>query len=446
MWLNNITGSTKVWYESLMILKSLNKRNPASTTLLILTAFYTAQKVIPGEESFTRFLLDLIPRIGHMFNKIYVSAYASPSYYGWDYKLRGWDVSVGRESRDIWRYREFIERHGTFNIHVERFIPPYTLSRIGRILNTFYDSYSIFLAIIRTLCLILRHLKELHNSNRVVIYAQSVSLLSAAILTSLFLRACKVKADVIITLHNVFLFRNKNRFLRNIFRVLFTYFVKKVSCISYKIRDELITIGIPKYKVIITRYQIDFDKFPMINKIEAKKSLGLYPSEFVVLFIGRLIPEKGVRVLLAIAQNLDRTIKNLKILVGGDGPLRSEVMSSKYINYRGFIPGDKVSLYLNAADIVVVPSLFEEGLGRIVMESLACGTPVIGSRRGGIPELLDEKFLIEPKPIELYEKILELYQFLNKLGQQGLENFRSMLRNHIIKIVREEGDYGRIFS
>gem|GEM_PF-2986863 len=111
MWLNNITVSTKVWYESLMILKSLNKRNPASTTLLILTAFYTAQKVIPGEESFTRFLLDLIPRIGHMFNKIYFSAYASPSYYGWDYKLRGWDVNVRRESRDIRRYRELINTY-----------------------------------------------------------------------------------------------------------------------------------------------------------------------------------------------------------------------------------------------------------------------------------------------------------------------------------------------
>jgi len=424
----------------------LNRRNPSNASLLILTTFYTAQKVLPGEESFTRFLLDLIPRVGHLFDKIYVSAYANPSYYGWNYKLSGWDVNVECKTRSRWRYREFVERHGTFSILVGRFIPPYTLTRIGRMLNIFYDSYSIFLAIIRASCLLLRHLKGMRNSDRLIIHAQSVSFLPVAILTSLLLRMCRVKTDVVITLHNVFLFSRKNRFLKGILRVLFTYFVRKISCISYRIRDELIAIGVPKSKVIITRYQVDFDKFQMINKMKAKKSIGLEPSEFVVLFIGRLIRDKGIKVLLAIARDLNKAIKNLRILVGGEGPLRSEVMSSKYVNYLGFIPGDKVPLYLNAADIVVVPSLFEEGLGRTVMESLACGTPVIGSRRGGIPELLDEKFLIEPKPIELYKKILGLYQFLNKLGQQELENFRSMLRNHIIKIVREEGDYGRIFS
>lgn len=55
----------------------------------------------------------------------------------------------------------------------------------------------------------------------------------------------------------------------------------------------------------------------------------------------------------------------------------------------GGIDSDKLPIYYSAADLLIVPSISEEGFGRVILESLACGTPVIGARRGAIPDALD---------------------------------------------------------
>jgi glycosyltransferase involved in cell wall biosynthesis len=51
---------------------------------------------------------------------------------------------------------------------------------------------------------------------------------------------------------------------------------------------------------------------------------------------------------------------------------------------------EKLPLYYSAADVLIVPSIHEEGFGRVILEALSCGTPVIASKRGGITEAIDE--------------------------------------------------------
>lgn len=131
-------------------------------------------------------------------------------------------------------------------------------------------------------------------------------------------------------------------------------------------------------------YWIDLNKFKVqIAKLKVKK--------FTVLFVGRLIEEKGILELLQAAKIWNKSI-NLVII--GSGPLEEnikyQILNTKNINFLGKVDNDKLPLYYSSADVLIVPSIHEEGFGRVILEALACGTPIIGANRGAIPEAMDE--------------------------------------------------------
>jgi glycosyltransferase involved in cell wall biosynthesis len=131
-------------------------------------------------------------------------------------------------------------------------------------------------------------------------------------------------------------------------------------------------------------YWIDLDKFKPISQTVAKKKLN-WNSKFSVLFVGRLVKEKGILVLDEAALELKKS--DISVYVAGNGP---EFENIKNCILLGPVSQDKLPTYYNAADLLIVPSIHEEGFGRVILESLACGTPVIGSNRGAIPEAMDE--------------------------------------------------------
>jgi glycosyltransferase involved in cell wall biosynthesis len=106
----------------------------------------------------------------------------------------------------------------------------------------------------------------------------------------------------------------------------------------------------------------------------------------------------------------------------GEGPLSNEVRKASSnlgnVFYVGKVENKKLSKYYNAADVVVVPSIYEEGFGRVILEALSCGTPVIASNRGGVPEALDQSvgILIEPKVDEIQRTIENLYEHPEQLA------------------------------
>lgn len=119
-------------------------------------------------------------------------------------------------------------------------------------------------------------------------------------------------------------------------------------------------------------------------------------------FIGRLVPEKGVNFLIQAFCNPD--VQSLSSLViAGDGPLdyvenlKSKARTAKAsIEFLGFVAPEK---FYARVDTVVIPSLWHEPLGRVVLEAFAHGIPVIASERGGMPEIIDEGrtgFLFDP--------------------------------------------------
>lgn len=151
-------------------------------------------------------------------------------------------------------------------------------------------------------------------------------------------------------------------------------------------------------------YWIDLNKF----KVQRAK---LKVKKFTVLFVGRLIEEKGILELMQAAKVWN---KNITLRIIGSGPLEKEIQSSIYL---GRVDYDQLPLYYSAADVLIVPSVHEEGFGRVILEALACGTPIIGANRGAIPEAMDESVgkLIDVSPRNIKNAVEYFFKNRDKL-------------------------------
>jgi len=123
------------------------------------------------------------------------------------------------------------------------------------------------------------------------------------------------------------------------------------------------------------------------------------PGDYFV-FAGRLSPEKGVWPLLAAWRHL-----TLPLLVVGDGPDRDALQASapKSVAFRGALAPDEMPALLARARALIVPSLWYEGAPRILLEAYAAGVPVLASRIGALPELVEHGasgLLFPPNDVE----------------------------------------------
>lgn len=191
---------------------------------------------------------------------------------------------------------------------------------------------------------------------------------------------------VIISTHSIYNFPRKG-----LYRNFAVWIFKNTSFslgLSKQAAGEIRSLGISPNKVDHFTYWIDLENF---KKIENAKSILSWDKKFIVSFVGRLIPEKGLDILLKAAKKWNKNI-NLKII--GSGPMEDvvKIAVSRMQNaeYVGAIDQRRLPIYYSGSDILVVPSVSEEGFGRVILEALACGTPIIGANRGAIPEAMDE--------------------------------------------------------
>jgi glycosyltransferase involved in cell wall biosynthesis len=188
------------------------------------------------------------------------------------------------------------------------------------------------------------------------------------------------------------------------------------------IRSSTLTVGfgsylqeaIPGAPVTTIPNGLDLGSWVPLERSAARQSLGISPDDFVIVFTGRIAHIKGVDILLSSIRLLAEKIPNLKVFVIGsmsgtfDGrdsyvdPYARAMKESARglpVNFLGFISNRDARFreYVAAADVSVVPSR-QEPQGLVVLESLALGTPVIGSNTGGIPGMLtpDTGYLFAP--------------------------------------------------
>ncbi|NIJ54971.1 glycosyltransferase involved in cell wall biosynthesis [Dyadobacter arcticus] len=109
-----------------------------------------------------------------------------------------------------------------------------------------------------------------------------------------------------------------------------------------------------------------------------------YDKKDYILYVGRLSQEKGISTLVKAWDLLNS--KTTKLLVIGEGDLAGS--NSQTIEYMGKLSLSETYRYMSQAKALIVPSEWHEPFGRVVVEAFANGTPVIGSKMGGIPELI----------------------------------------------------------
>ncbi len=172
--------------------------------------------------------------------------------------------------------------------------------------------------------------------------------------------------------------------------------------------------GVPREKIGTVPCGVNTDRFRPVARDQARKELGLQDAGFVVLYVGRFAPVKGLDRLIGAAAHL-RSRRGLTfVVIGGDGlrsPASAELRRlarkasvADTVRFQGRVEHELLPLYYNAADVLVVPSYYES-FGLVALESLSCGTPVIATRVGAMDTLIrDGKtgLLIDnPAPLSL---------------------------------------------
>ena len=203
----------------------------------------------------------------------------------------------------------------------------------------------------------------------------------------------------------------------------------RVLCVSEASTEEMKKLEIAKEKLGKCLYWVDLDIFKPTDKQTAKKKVA-WTNKFSILFIGRLVREKGVFELL---EAIKLVPKEINFYIIGDGILNKDVeqavKSYSNLHFLGKVHNELTPIYYSAADLVIVPS-YEETLGRVNMEALACSTPVIGSSTGGLKEVVskDVGLLFKVEPLDIAKTIVRLYE-----DKVLYERFRKNARAHIQK-------------
>lgn len=213
---------------------------------------------------------------------------------------------------------------------------------------------------------------------------------------------------IIMSTHNLYFFPKNG---------LYTWFSKivlsqmdEILCLSLQSEKEIKSIGVKPSIVHGYRYWLDLEVFKPVTKSIARKNLKLKSTDFIIFFVGRLIETKGVKLLLNLS--MKNEFKNIKFVFGGVGPLSSEIESHTTPNvlYVSSLNPQQVREYMSAADIVSVPSLVDEGYGRVAMEAIATGAPVLASKKGGLVEAINEEigWLVEPTVTKFLKVLKEI--------------------------------------
>jgi len=212
---------------------------------------------------------------------------------------------------------------------------------------------------------------------------------------------------------------NKNPILYviKLFRFIDLHLFNKILLYSPHLVEEW---GLEKYrnKIIINReHFVDVDEF--------KVDISFCKRKNIVGFIGRFSEEKGISNFVHAIDKIDSE-KDIGFLIGGDGYLKRNILDSlsanskKNVEYVGWIPHNMLPLYLNKLKLLVLPS-YSEGLPNIMLESMSCGTPVLVTSVGAIPDIIinnENGFILK-----------------NNLPENIAKNIINILRNSDLELI-----------
>jgi glycosyltransferase involved in cell wall biosynthesis len=196
--------------------------------------------------------------------------------------------------------------------------------------------------------------------------------------------------------------------------------VSRFIAVSDYVRDAYVERGIDPERITRIHNALPPGAYPYggePERVRARSGLGLPPDAPVVLCYGQMTVEKGVGTLLPAWQRVRELVPDA-VLVLVDSlsghrvvpDVQAELDRLDPASYRVFPATPDVVPFLHASDVVAFPTQLPESFGRVVLEGLASGRPVVASRVGAVPEVLSgelARFLVTPRsPAELAERLV----------------------------------------
>jgi glycosyltransferase involved in cell wall biosynthesis len=162
------------------------------------------------------------------------------------------------------------------------------------------------------------------------------------------------------------------------------------------LKKRMLGLGVPEAKVNVVGNGVDSSRFHPVPRVDARRALALPLEAKVIVAVGHLIPRKGFdMLLLAFKRLLDAGPgRDVHLVIVGEGPERRALESlatalgvGSRVRLAGAVPHDQLAAWYSAADVSCLASS-REGWPNVVLESLACGTPVVAASIWGVPEII----------------------------------------------------------
>lgn len=226
-------------------------------------------------------------------------------------------------------------------------------------------------------------------------------------------------AKILIHLHNDFL-NSKSKNAIEIAQVTDT-----VITVSDFIKQRVETISPCQLKVTTVHNGIDLQRFQNATPL-SRSSLGFTEKDFIVVYSGRINPEKGVKELIQAFKRL-KDYPDIKLMIIGGSFFGNEQGNDPFIQslqaeakeltnniiFTGFVPYNQIPSYLKMADVAVIPSIWDDPFPTTILEAMATGLPIIATHSGGIKEACEQcAIIIEKQSVieDLYTSILQLHE------------------------------------
>jgi glycosyltransferase involved in cell wall biosynthesis len=174
---------------------------------------------------------------------------------------------------------------------------------------------------------------------------------------------------------------------------------------SQSLKRDLIRLGLPAERVSVIPNGHNPESFKIISTNGAREKLGLPKDKRIILSVGHLEAVKGHKYLIQSMERLVRMNLNAICCIVGDGSQRRNLENSinklnlmEGVKLVGAKPYNEIPLWMNACDIFVHPSI-NEGNPNVMLEAMGCGKPLVGTKVGGIPEIIIENklgILVDP--------------------------------------------------
>lgn len=166
-------------------------------------------------------------------------------------------------------------------------------------------------------------------------------------------------------------------------------------CVCTALADILRGWGVPDDRLKVWRNGVDLTQFHPIDLAHARAELGVEDGP-VLLSVGNLLEVKGIDLTLRAVALMRAEHPRLRFVIVGDGPLRSRLQSladelgiADRVRFAGHVANERLAAWYSAADVSILAS-HSEGWANVLLESMACGTPVVATNVGGSAEVIGE--------------------------------------------------------